>query len=413
MEVTELSAIKRRRQKPKAVVNRVLRFRLHLTVEERERCTALRQEAARVWNRCIELQKEARQQGKWLGEGELKALTKGGQFALHAASVQAVVELYVECVERTREMRKAGHRIRYPYREKEHMTVTWKAHAIHPRRDGNVELSCGKGREPLVLRLPDDVPWCQVRQAQLVHRHGDFWLHLSVAEPAPAKQEGSGRAAGADPGEVHALALSTGDRHLVIVGRRLRSEWRLYHITLRRFQKKMARCKKNSRRWARLAAAKAWALGKIRRRIEHLECCIARHAVAWCLQQGVTTLYLGNPVGVEKAARGRRHRQRIACWRRGKLRDRTVALAARYGIRVEPVPERDTSQTCPVCGVRQKPQGRWLLCPAGHWGHRDVVGAVNILALGQYRELIPGRSMPREEDTTYLRPDRHKAVLAA
>jgi len=393
--VTELSATKRRRQRPKAVVNRVLRFQLHLTQEQQERCTALRQEAARGWNRCLELQKEARQQGKWLGEGELKALTKGGQFALHAASVQAVVELYVECVERTQKMRQAGRRIRYPYRQKEHMTVTWKAGAIHPREGGEVELSCGKGREPLVLRLPADVPWHRVRQAQLVHRHGDFWLHLSVAEPAPAKQEGSGRAAGADPGEVHALALSTGERHLVIVGRQLRSQWRLYHLTLRRFQKKMARCQKNSRRWARLAAARARALGKIRRRIEHLECCIARHAVAWCLEQGVTDLYLGNPMGVEKVARGRRHRQRMHFWRRGKLRDRLEQLAARYGIRVDPVPEGDTSQTCPACGARQKPRGRWFECPFGHRGHRDVVGAVNILALGQHKV------------------DRRKAVLAA
>ncbi|BAD39256.1 hypothetical protein STH271 [Symbiobacterium thermophilum IAM 14863] len=61
-----------------------------------------------MWNRCLELHRQGRQQGRWLDEGELKALTKGGQFALHAASVQAVVELFVECLERTRAMRRAG-----------------------------------------------------------------------------------------------------------------------------------------------------------------------------------------------------------------------------------------------------------------------------------------------------------------
>lgn len=366
-----------------------------------------------MWNRCLELHRQGRQQGRWLDEGELKALTKGGQFALHAASVQAVVELFVECLERTRAMRRAGRRIRYPYRSKEHLTVTWKAQAIHRRGQGQVELSCGKGQEPLVLTLPRNLPWSGVRQAQLVYRHGDFWLHLAVAEPAPAKQEGSGKAAGADPGEVHALALSTGENHLVLVGRKLRAQWRLYHITLRRLQKKLSRRRKHSRRWSRLAEVKRRALGRIRRRIEHLECCIARHAVAWCLAQRVSTLYLGNPAGVEKRARGRRHRQRMHSWRRGKLRDRLVCLGARYGIRVEPVAERHTSQTCPVCGRKRKPQGRWFECPVGHRGHRDVVGAVNILALGQEGKLLPGRPMPQHTETTYLRPDRQKAALAA
>jgi len=291
--------------------------------------------------------------------------------------------------------------------------VTWKTQEIRPRGD-HVALSCGRGREPLVVPA-FDLPWERVRQVQLVYRHGDYWLHVTLAEPALSQRaEGSaGRVAGGDLGEVHALTLSTGDQHLVLVGRRLRSEWRLRHKILARLQSLQSRCQKGSRHWRKLQAAKERRLGRIMRRIEYLECCIARHAVAWCLAQGVTTLYVGDLRGIERLAKGRRHRQRMHFWRRGRLLRRLGHLAARHGIEVRVIPERGTSRTCPVCGAQHKPRGRVFTCPNGHTAHRDVVGAVNILALGLWGELRPGRPMPQEQQTTYLRPDQQKAVLAA
>lgn len=417
-----MSAIKRARKAGRpAQVYRVLRFRLRLTKAQAQRCNLLRQEAARVWNRCLELHLTWREGGLKLSDWELEkellaanAQKRGGDFQLAASTVQAVIQLYVECVERTRHMRLRGDRIRYPHRPKAHLTVTWKARAIRPLGGGKVALACGKGREPLALRLPEELPWPSVRQAQLVYRHGDYWLHVCTVEPAPSKQEGSvGEDAAGDRGEVHALALTTGNKHLVLIGRALRSQWRLYHTRLRRLQQKQARCLKGSRRWWKLQWAKERPLGRILRRIEHLECCIARHAVAWCLQNGVTTLYLGDLKGIERRARGKRHRQRMHFWRRGKLLRRLRQLAARHGIKIIVIPERGTSRTCPACGAKHKPQRRLFCCPNGHTAHRDVLGAVNILALGVHGELRPGRPLPQERDTTYLRPDRHKAVLAA
>jgi transposase len=45
------------------------------------------------------------------------------------------------------------------------------------------------------------------------------------------------------------------------------------------------------------------------------------------------------------------------------------------------VNEAYTTQTCPECGERHKPAGRVYSClSCGFVGHRDVVGASNILA---------------------------------
>ncbi|HEY8414237.1 MAG TPA: transposase [Thermaerobacter sp.] len=413
-----MSQIKRARKQATPVLLRVLRFRLRLTPTQAARCDFLRREAARVWNRCVELDRAWREAGlkltAWELEKQLKAATArkaGGDFELAAHSTQAVVEAYVEAVERLRRRQGAAHRP--PHRPKAHFTVTWKAREIQPQ-GSRVVLSCGRGRKPVVVPR-FNLPWERVRQVQLVYRHGAFWLHVTLAEPALSQRaEGlAGKAAGGDLGEVHALVLSTGEAHLVLSGRKIRSVWRWYHLTLRRLQKKQARCQKGSRRWRRLQAAKERALGKILRQIEHLECCVARHAVAWCQAQGVTTLYVGDLRGVEQRAQGRRHRQRMHFWRRGRLLRRLGQLAARHGIEVRVIPERGTSRTCPACGAQRKPRGRVFTCPNGHTAHRDVVGAVNILALGLWGQLPPGRPMPRQQETTYLRPDRKKAVLAA
>ncbi|GAB6875528.1 RNA-guided endonuclease InsQ/TnpB family protein [Thermaerobacter litoralis] len=413
-----MSAIKRARKGQAATAVRVLRFRLRLRPRQAARCDFLRREAARVWNRCVELDRTWREAGlklsAWELEKQLKAATArkaGGDFGLAANSTQAVVEAYVEAVERFR--RRQGAAQRPPHRQKAHFTVTWKAPEIR-FRGGRVALACGRGREPLIV--PEfGLSWERVRQVQLVYRHGAYWLHVTLAEPAPSERaEGSaGKAAGGDLGEVHALTLSTGEAHLVLVGRKIRAAWRGYHLTLRRLQKLQVRCPKGSRRWRRLQRAKERALGKILRQIEHLECCVARHAVAWCLEQGVTTLYVGDLDGIEHRAQGRRHRQRMHFWRRSRLLRRLRQLAARHGIEVRVIPERGTSRTCPACGAKRKPSGRVFRCPNGHTAHRDVVGAANILALGLWGELPPGRPMPRQQETTYLRPDRQKAVLAA
>jgi putative transposase len=48
-------------------------------------------EAAKVWNFCVETHKTARTNNtKWPGRNELQKVTKGGQFALLAQSVQSV-----------------------------------------------------------------------------------------------------------------------------------------------------------------------------------------------------------------------------------------------------------------------------------------------------------------------------------
>ncbi len=69
--------------------------------------------------------------------------------AIHSQSVQAIVETYFECCERTRKLREDGQTDwRYPYRTKHFFTVTWKPLGI-THKNRSLTLSNGRGQDPL------------------------------------------------------------------------------------------------------------------------------------------------------------------------------------------------------------------------------------------------------------------------
>jgi transposase len=56
--------------------------------------------------------------------------------------------------------------------------------------------------------------------------------------------------------------------------------------------------------------------------------------------------------------------------------------------------EHYTSQTCPVCGERNKCQRIYRCRQCGATAPRDVIGATNILCIARHAQLVSGRSVP-------------------
>ena len=74
------------------------------------RLKAAQMEAAQVWNRCMDIHKQARMSHtRWPGQHDLNEATKG-RFALHSQSVQAVFRTFLGTIETTRRIRREhGH----------------------------------------------------------------------------------------------------------------------------------------------------------------------------------------------------------------------------------------------------------------------------------------------------------------
>ena len=69
-------------------------------------CQALRAEAGRLWTALVTLHAHARAHGQWLSASDLEQATKGGQYALHSQSVQALCQKLAASVATAGELRK-------------------------------------------------------------------------------------------------------------------------------------------------------------------------------------------------------------------------------------------------------------------------------------------------------------------
>jgi putative transposase len=210
-------------------------------------------DAARVWNRCMELHKEARlTHARWPDATDLHQATRG-QFALNAQAVQQIFRAFLGTIETTRRLRQEHPemRMKYPWRTKRFYPVKWPAQAVHKAK-GRVILPMGKGHPSLVLPLdlPENAGACT-----LVWNRG-FELHVCV-EAQEAEQAPGTVQATVDLGEIHLAALTTTTgAALIVTGRGIRSLKRQRSKQLGQLAKKQSRCQKHSRRWKKLQRAK-------------------------------------------------------------------------------------------------------------------------------------------------------------
>src|SRR5439155_26068534 len=93
-------------------------YRLNnLSKSQFNRLKAAQQEAAAIWNECMETHQAARQtHAKWPGRNELQKATKG-RYALHCQSILMVVHAFLAYVVTTLILRNflQHMKMRYPY----------------------------------------------------------------------------------------------------------------------------------------------------------------------------------------------------------------------------------------------------------------------------------------------------------
>src|SRR6516162_6292348 len=95
----------------------------------RAHCQALRAEAGRLWTELVTLHAQTRAQGRWLSASELEQATKGGQYALHSQTIQALCQKVAANVATATELRRQeltelGHvQTAYPHHPKRYQTV--------------------------------------------------------------------------------------------------------------------------------------------------------------------------------------------------------------------------------------------------------------------------------------------------
>jgi IS605 OrfB family transposase len=240
-------------------------------------------------------------------------------------------------------------------------------------------------REVLAIR--------EVRLVYDVSKRCYFW-HLVVEDGKVPNDPPGEKVVAVDMGEIHPAAISNGQDTVVITCRELRSQRQYTAKRLSELRQRQSKSKRGSRQWKRLQKRINRFLHQQEKRTRDMEHKISREVINTAKEMEAGTLAVGDVRNVaNKGTLGKKSNQKVSNWSHGKVRHYVEYKAEAEGIKSELVNERYTSQTCPSCGSRHKPRGRRYVCGlCGFSGHRDGVGAVNILSVHHYG--VPGRIRP-------------------
>lgn len=365
-------------------MKRTIKSRVKCNREDLNRLFACNRISALVWNKILELQRE-----KLRSKGDLQKELKG-LYPINSQSVQAVTDKYCAACLATKSARDNGLKRKYPWRRKRNFPTTWKADGF--KLKGNrLKLSlgtfAGKRQKPIEVKLPNStlktLEGVKLQQISLIW---DGRLKLAIViddgkESAPAVQ--SDVSCAIDLGEIHSItSFSSEGNAIIITGRLLRSVKQYQLKKLAEIDRKLSKCKTNSRRYKKLRRAKRRMLQKSNAQIRDLNHKITRAFVMWAIENKIAKVFVGNPEGVQRKKRRRIVSQKLSRWNFGKHLEYLNYKLEAVGIVLEKISEAYSTQTCPQCGRRHKCSSRNYRCSCGYSAHRDIHGARNILSLG-------------------------------
>lgn len=337
--------------------------------------------------------------GVWLSEKKHSRVFTAvkGETLLHSQSYQSAVQDFYEACKTAKALQKVDASARYPYKRKFYHTTTWKGQCL-TIREGTLFLPLARGYVPIGIPLPkrlEHLPMEAVSQVQLVYDIATMQNHWHITvddHKQPAEAKGNAVLA-IDLGEIHPASCTDGKTATIISCRELRANSQHRNKKTADLQELMSRCVRGSRRWHRLRGAqkKLQAQAEKKQRdllhkvskaiVEEAVACQAARIVMGDVREVSDKTKTGKNPEEPKARLNRENRQKIANWPHGHLRQYVEYKAAAVGIPTELLNEAYTSKTCPKCHHSNKPKGRSYCCSnCGFMGHRDHVGAINILS---------------------------------
>ncbi len=238
-----------------------------------------------------------------------------------------------------------------------------------------VRMSTSGGRQTIRFTIPDysaKYAGYPTDTADLVNRHGVWWLHVVVTVPAPAV-EPIDQVIGVDLGIVRPAVTS----HNRFLGQRRWKaiEGRVFHLR-RALQQKGTRSAK--RHLARVRRRQA----RFRRDCDH----VLSTQIVQSVEPG-GTIVLENLTDIRKRVKAKRRTQtsrRMHAWSFARLKGFIGYKAEERGCTVVAVDPRHTSRACSRCGHtarnNRRSRGRFVCRACGYELHADLNAARNIAA---------------------------------
>ena len=346
-----------------------------IKLKKNQQLDNLARESGRCYSKVVSLvRKTFKKKGFWLSESNVKKYIKNRGYQLHSQTIQACAESYFESLKSFFQVRKSNPDVKPPKRTPRYFKVRWKSSAIR-LKDGQLILSNGKGRKPLILENISEKP----KSVEMSFHRGCYHFGLVYKVDVPPKQE-TGITFSVDMGEIHPIVSFDGKRTTIYNGRFVRSIKRYREKIKTEFQSKMDICKKRSRKWYRLLKRKRKTLDKLDAQLKDAEHKITSRFISDCQRAKADTIVIGDLTHIRDNIKySKKSNQKLHQWAFTRIAEKIGYKAELVGIKVVSVSEAYTSQTCPKCGHRKKPTNRNYHCKQCDFKyHRDGVGAINI-----------------------------------
>ena len=353
------------------------------TAKKSERLDSINRLGGRIYSKTVSLvQKTHDQKGFWLSESGLKKYLKFKGYPCHAHSLQAIIDDYCGARHSFFSNLKSNPNAKPPFKRKWYHTFTWRATGITYKR-GKLRLSMGLGRDPIYIKIDKKFHRKVPAEVSLVYNRNThtYEFHATYEIKQMRYKAGAGTVVAVDLGEIHPIVSFDGFTSEIYNGRYLRSlvQYReKFKATLNHL---LSRCQRGSRRWKKLKRAKHRTLNKLANLIRDVRHKITSRFVSACKTKKAETIVIGDIKHIRQSIQyGPKANQKLHQWAFSKIREMITYKAKALGIKVDVQDEAYTSQTCPSCGNRKKPAKRNYKCSKCGWqGHRDIVGASNIL----------------------------------
>ncbi len=139
-------------------------------------------------------------------------------------------------------------------------------------------------------------------------------------------------------------------------------------------------CCKKSHHWHKLNKAKQKLLNKSRNKIMDVLQKYTSYLIDYCIRQEISIIVAGDITNIRESINfNLKTNQKLHQWIFKKMLEMVSYKAESVGIKFELIDENYTSQTCPICGSKNKTRNRNYKCNNCNFKyHRDGVGAINI-----------------------------------
>ena len=364
-------------------------FRTYIvaTAKPTSELDAINRLGGRIYSKTVSLTfKTHEHKGFWLSDAGLKKYLKFKRYPCHAHSVQAIIDDYCGARRSFFSNKGSNSKAQPPNKTSKFHTFTWRATGITYKR-GKLCLSMGKGREPLFIKIDKKFHKIVPAEVSLVYNktRKQYEFHATYQTQPKQIKTKHGTAVAVDMGEIHPITAFDGGHSEIYNGREHRSKVRYREKSKASINRKLSRCERGSRRWKKLKRAKDKILAKLQSQLRDMRHKITSRFVSSCYKRKIETIVIGDIKHIRESINyGKKANEKLHQWAFSQIREMITYKAKAVGIKVATQNEAYTSQTCPSCGNRKKPAKRNYKCFKCGWhGHRDIVGASNILTAYQ------------------------------